>query len=105
MSAPIALLLIRVHENKIRTPHLASTVSGRAAGLTLPPSSGSDYFFLRNRLCVKEGLHRRLAEAAASLVRSVPIEQRSLRTPTGRLGEKFCIAFIRGSGAMSASTR
>jgi hypothetical protein len=33
------------------------------------------------------------------------ILQRSLRTPTGRLGEKFCIAFIRGSGAMSASTR
>ena len=36
-------------------------------------------------------------------MQAAAIVQRSLRTPTGRLGGKFCIAFIRGLGAMSAS--
>jgi len=45
-----------------------------AAGFTLLPLSGSDHFFLRNRLCVKEGLHRRLAEAPASLMGPISIE-------------------------------
>jgi hypothetical protein len=43
--------------------------------------------------------------AVKARVRAAAIVQRSLRTPTGWLGEKFCIGFIRGLGAMSASTR
>jgi hypothetical protein len=31
-------------------------------------------FFLRNRLCVKEGLHWRFAEAPAPLMRPVPVK-------------------------------
>jgi hypothetical protein len=45
-----------------------------AAGIVFLLLSGSDHFFLRNRFCVKEGLHRLLSEAPASLMRAVLIE-------------------------------
>ncbi len=47
--------------------------------------------------------HRRVAFDAE--VRPMIVVQRGSRTPTGRLGEKFCIAFIRGLGAKPASMR
>src|SRR6266496_3504324 len=41
---------------------------GRAIGFWCPMSLGCDHFLLGRRQCVKEGLHRRLAEALASLM-------------------------------------
>jgi hypothetical protein len=38
-------------------------------------------------------------------MRSSPVVQLSLRTPTGLFAEKFCIDFIPGSGATLSSTR
>ena len=55
----------------------------------------------RQAVCSVVGLIGR--HAVKARMRAAAIVQRSLRTPTGRLGEKFCFAFIRGLGAMSAS--
>ena len=51
------------------------------------PLSGSDHFLLRNRLCVKEGLHRGFTEAPASLMRPVSIE---LFEPPIEIGLQLC---------------
>jgi hypothetical protein len=44
-------------------------VSEELSGFACPILSGGDHFFLCQRLGVKECLHRRLAEAPASLMR------------------------------------
>src|SRR6266516_5493701 len=53
---------------------LADTRSDRGCLLSdrvrCPMRSGCDHFLLRHRHCIYEGLHRRLAEAPAALMRS-----------------------------------
>ena len=56
----------------------------------------TDLFVAGERGCVKEGLHGGFPEAVAALMSSGLVGERGLRTPTGRLSERFCISFILG---------
>ena len=56
---------IRINATEFAYPNLPGNPNS-----TQPKSAlGCDHFLLRHRHCIQEGLHRRFAEAPASLVR------------------------------------